>query len=77
MHHMMRVQLDASSPMVRVEVMTPYARVGGAERADERVVVYNCVTARLPVEGSNRPVSASWSEKAVHPFAGNGSWGGN
>lgn len=35
-------RLDTSSLMVRVEVMTPCAYVGGAERADERVVVYNC-----------------------------------
>lgn len=28
--------------MVRVEVMTPCACVGGAERTDKRVVVYNC-----------------------------------
>lgn len=28
--------------MVRVEVMNPCACVGWAERADERVVVYNC-----------------------------------
>ncbi len=39
---MLHNHLDASSLMVRVEVMNPCACVGGAVRADERVVVYNC-----------------------------------
>lgn len=41
LHHiMLHGQLDGSSVMV--EVMTPCACVGGAERADEWVVVCNC-----------------------------------
>lgn len=41
--------------MVRVEVMTPCACVGGAERADERVVVYNCTQCDCVLRVSIRP----------------------
>lgn len=78
LHHMqapqliLHGQLDASSLMVRVEVMTPCVCVGGADRTDEQVVVYNC---GFMLGGFNRSISTWWSAKAMHPVEGMGGCG--